>query len=227
MMGICAVGCGVRYRRKVSGISKHGAACGYATSAIVGLTAFVPSRAEAHTAFESLGSFWSGVLHVLAALDQLGILLALAIWTGLQRRRINSSIVGAVLICSLLGANLSAALQLHFNAPLLLSGTMFLLGAAAASAVNIAAAWLLVIAAWCGALIGSSDAVELGGSQQWVFALGVSIATASTVSYGLIGTTHAPGRDWLNITFRVGASWIASVGLMVCALEYSRLTGHG
>jgi hydrogenase/urease accessory protein HupE len=190
-------------------------------------TAFVPSRAEAHTAFDSLGSFWSGALHVLTAVDQLGVLLGLAIWAGLQRRRIDSSIVGAILICSLLGAAVTGTLGLRFDAALPLSATMFLLGAAAAAALRIGAPWLLTIAALCGALIGAADVADSPGSQVWLFALGLSIATASTVSYGLIGTAHAPGREWLSISFRVGASWIGATGLMVCALEYARLARHG
>jgi hydrogenase/urease accessory protein HupE len=195
--------------------------------AAVVLIAVVPSRAEAHTAFDSLGSFWSGVLHVLTAVEQLGVLLALAIWAGLQPRRIDSSLIGAVLMSSLMGAAVTGMLELRLNAALLLSATMFLLGAAAASAVRIGAVWLLMIASWCGALIGAADVVDSGGSNLWLFALGLSIATASTVSYGLIGTAHAPGREWLRISFRVGASWIGATGLMVWALEYARLAGRG
>jgi hypothetical protein len=104
---------------------------------------------------------------------------------------------------------------------------MFLLGAAAAAAVRIGAVWLLMIASWCGALIGAADVADSPGSQLGLFALGLSIATASTVSYGLIGTAHARGREWLSISFRVGASWIGATGLMVCALEYARLAWHG
>jgi hydrogenase/urease accessory protein HupE len=191
------------------------------------LTASVPGRAEAHTAFGSLGSFWSGVLHVLTAVDQLGVLLGLAILAGLQRQRIDSSVVGAILICSLLGAVGGGMLGLRFNAALPLSATMFVLGVAAAAVVRIGAVWLVMIASSCGALIGAADAVDSPPFQLWLFALGLSIATASTVSYGLIGTAHAPGREWLSISFRVGASWIGATGLMVCALEYARLARHG
>jgi hydrogenase/urease accessory protein HupE len=196
-------------------------------AALVFVASFVPSRAEAHTAFDGLGSFWSGVLHVLTAVDQLGILLGLAIWAGLQQRRIDSPIVGTVLVCSLLGAGIGGTLGLRFHSALLLPATMFLLGVAAAAAVRIGPAWLLMIAAWTGALIGAADVADSPAPQLWLFALGLSVATASVVSYGLIGTAHAPGREWLRISFRVGASWIGATGLMVCALEYARLARHG
>ena len=42
----------------------------------------IPASAEAHTALQGVGSFWSGVVHLLTSLDQLGFLLGLAIWTG-------------------------------------------------------------------------------------------------------------------------------------------------
>jgi hydrogenase/urease accessory protein HupE len=224
----CGVWRGVRNIREFLEQSPCRATCNHwrwVTVVFVG--SFVPSRAEAHTAFDSLGSFWSGVLHVLTAVDQLGVLLGLAIWAGLQPRRIDSSIVGAILVCSLLGAGMSGMLGLRFNAALLLSATMFLMGVAAASAVRIGAVWLLPVAAWCGALIGAANAVDSAGLQLGLFALGLSIAAASTLSYGLIGTAHTPGREWLRISLRVGASWIGATGLMVCALEYARLAWHG
>jgi hydrogenase/urease accessory protein HupE len=223
----CGVCRGVRNNREAREQSTRRATCDGLRWAAIALIAFVPNRAEAHTAFDSLGSFWSGVLHVLTAVEQLGVLLGLAIWAGLQRRRVDSSLVGAVLVCSLLGAGLSGVLGLRFNTALPLSATMFLLGAAAAATVGVGVVWLLVIAAWCGALIGTADAVDTGGYHVWLFALGLSIATASTVSYGLIGTAHAPGREWLRISFRIGASWIGAIGLLVCALEYVRLARHG
>jgi hydrogenase/urease accessory protein HupE len=223
----CGVWRGVRKYRESWGQSACRAIRNHLRWAGIVWTALVPSRAEAHTAFDSLGSFWSGVLHVLTAVDQLGVLLGLAIWAGLQRRRTDPFIVGAVLICSLLGAGASGLFGLRFNAALPLSATMFLLGVAAAAAVRIGRAWLLTIASSCGALIGAANVADSPASQLWLFALGLSIATASTVSYGLIGTAHAPGREWLSISFRVGASWIGATGLMVCALEYARLAPHG
>jgi hydrogenase/urease accessory protein HupE len=223
----CGVCRGVRGCREARDRSTYRATCNSLRWAAAVLIAVVPSRAEAHTAFDSLGSFWSGVLHVLTAVEQLGVLLALAIWAGLQPRRIDSSLVGAVLMSSLLGAAVTGMLELRFNTALPLSATMFLLGAAAAAAIRIGAVWLLMIASWCGALIGAADVVDSSGSNLWLFALGLSIATASTVSYGLISTAHAPGREWLRISFRVGASWIGATGLMVCALEYARLAGRG
>lgn len=218
---------GVRNNREAREHSTYRACSNGFRWACIALTAFVPSRAEAHGAFNSLGSFWSGVLHVLTALDQLGVLLGLAIWAGLQRRRIDSSIVGAVVMSSVLGAGVSSILGFQFNTALLLSATMFLLGAAAAAAIRIGAAWLFMIASWCGGLIGIADVVDSAGSQVWLFALGLSIAAGSAVSYGLIGTAHVLGREWLSISFRVGASWIGATGLMVCALEYARLARHG
>jgi hydrogenase/urease accessory protein HupE len=223
----CGVCRGVRKYREPRDQSTCRASRNHLRWAGIVSIALVPGRAEAHTAFDSLGSFWSGVLHVLTAVDQLGILLGLAIWAGLQRRRIDSSIVGAVLIGSLLGAGVAGVFGLRFNAALPLSATMFLLGLAAATAVRIAPLWLLMIAASCGALIGAADAADSPASQLWLFALGLSIATASTVSYGLIGTAQAPGREWLAISFRVGASWIGATGLLVCALEYARLARLG
>ena len=51
-------------------------------SLIFGLSLFlVPATAEAHSAIEGIGSFWSGVVHLLTSFDQLAFLVGLAIWT--------------------------------------------------------------------------------------------------------------------------------------------------
>src|SRR6516225_822938 len=63
----------------------------------------IPLRAEAHTALQGVGSFWSGVAHLLTSLDQLGFLLGLAIWTSFQERRLDARVIGTAFVAALIG----------------------------------------------------------------------------------------------------------------------------
>lgn len=193
---------------------------------LIGAAICLPlGSAEAHTAFKSLGSFWSGTLHVLTSFDQAGLLLGLAIWAGLQRQRLDAAVVGAICVGSLLGSLIGWGAGAQFDALVYVSAAMFLIGVAGAAALNMGRSLLIPVAV-CSALIGLASEMGADGLQHGLVALGGAIAAASIVSYGLIAISEAP-PSWLAIAFRAGASWIAAIGLMVFALEYSRLHGHG
>lgn len=186
---------------------------------------FAPDSAEAHTAFKNLGSFWSGALHVLTSFDQAGLLLGLAIWASLQRRRLDAPVVGAICLGSLIGSIVGWGTGLQFDALLYVSAMMFLIGVAGATAVNASRALLISAAACSAALIGLASEMGMEGLQPGLFALGAAIAAASLASYGLIAVSPSY-PDWVKIALRAGASWIAAIGLMVFAVEVSRLRGH-
>ncbi len=99
---------------------------------------------------------------------------------------------------------------------------MLLIGVAGAATFDLGAALLVFIAACCGVQIGL--AVEMGAEsmQPALFALGAAIAAASAASYGFIAVApHYP--EWVRIALRAAASWIAAIGLMVLALQLSKL----
>src|SRR6516225_8014553 len=68
----------------------------------------IPVAAEAHTALQGVGSFWSGVAHLLTSLDQLGFLLGLAIWTSFHDRRLDARVIAAAFAAGLVGVWLGA-----------------------------------------------------------------------------------------------------------------------
>src|SRR5215831_14384338 len=80
----------------------------------------IPASAEAHTPLQGIGSFWSGVAHVLTSLDQLGFLLGLAIWTSFQDRRLDARLIGTAFVAALigvwLGVSFGAVTLLHLAA---------------------------------------------------------------------------------------------------------------
>jgi len=63
----------------------------------------IPVSANAHTALLGVGSFWSGVAHLLTSADQLVFLLGLAIWTSFQDVRQDARVIGASFLAVLIG----------------------------------------------------------------------------------------------------------------------------
>jgi urease accessory protein len=185
-----------------------------------------PSQAEAHTAFKSLGSFWSGVLHVLTSFDQLGFLLGLSIWVSLQPRRSDASVVGALCLSALFGSLIGWAASVQFDPQASISALMIVVGVAGAAAFRVIEGLLISVAACGGMLIGMASEMGAAGLQPGLVSTGGAIAAASVTSYGLIAITPSYPA-WAKIALRAGASWIAAIGLMVFALAYSRFHDYG
>jgi urease accessory protein len=175
---------------------------------------------------QGVGSFWSGVAHLLTSLDQLGFLLGLAIWTSFHDRGFDAGVIavasGAVLagICAGLGF---AGLQ-PTNLAAAAAALMVLVGLAGAMRLRGHAAVLLGVAALGGSAGGLASADAASGLSVALFSLGAAIAAASVLSYGLLAARRLDA-EWGSIARRAGASWIAAIGLMVLAFSLVRRGG--
>ena len=195
---------------------------------LVGLAACLfPSSAEAHTVLQGVGSFWSGVAHLLTSFDQLGLLLGLAIWTSFQERRWDGRIIGiafaAVLAGICLGASFGEAGRRDLAAAV--PALMLAVGLAGAARPRAGAAPLLGLVSAGGLVGGAAGADAAAGLSVGLFSLGGSVAAASVLSYGLLAARRLE-TEWGGIARRAGASWIAAIGLMILALSFARDTGR-
>jgi hydrogenase/urease accessory protein HupE len=186
-----------------------------------------PTPAEAHTPVQGIGGFWSGVVHLLTSLDQVGFLIGLAILTSFADRRFDARVIGAALVAVFAGVfvgdRLPATEIIDFaGAGAAMMLTVGLLGAAH---LRIGAAPLLGLASVGGLVGGVSGAEASAGLSLGLFSLGGSIAGASVLSYGLLATRRLDA-EWGVIARRVGASWIAAIGLMILALFCARRFGR-
>ena len=198
------------------------------TCLVVGVAAFlVPVSAEAHTALQGVGSFWSGVAHLLTSLDQLGFLLGLAIWTSFQDRRFDARVIAAAFGAGLLGVWVVVGIaengRIDLAAPAAV--LMIVVGLAGALRVRASAGVLPGLAGLGGFVGGAASADATSGLSIALFALGMSIAGASVLSYTLLAARRLEA-EWGGIARRAGASWIAAIGLMVLALSMVRHTGR-
>lgn len=195
---------------------------------VVGAAAYlVPAAAEAHTALQGVGSFWSGVAHLLSSLDQLAFLLGLAIWTSFYGRRFDARVIAVAFAAAFVGIFLGIAAGWGGGLDLLgpIAALMLAVGLAGAARLRVGAAPLLGLASAGGLVVGAAGADAAAGLSVGLFSLGGSIATASVLSYGLLAARRLE-TEWGRIARRAGASWIAAIGLMVLALSFARHTGR-
>jgi hydrogenase/urease accessory protein HupE len=188
----------------------------------------MPEPAGAHTALQSMGSFWSGVAHLLTSLDQLALLLGLAIWTGFYGGRMDTRVIGTAFVTVFIGVFLGASIEpgpgLDFAAPI--AGLMMVVGLAGAARLGCGPVPLLGVTLAGGLISGAASSLGAVGLSIGLFALGGSIASASILSYGLLAARGLE-TEWARVTLRVVASWIAAIGLMMLAFSVAHHTGRG
>jgi urease accessory protein len=195
-------------------------------SLILGLSVFlVPATAEGHTAIEGIGSFWSGVAHLLTSFDQLAFLVGLAIWTSFYDVRCDARVIGATFVAFIAGVFLGVGVGAQLNLAGAVATLMILVGLAGAVRLRIGAVPLLGLALAGGLIGGAASADATSGLSEGLFSLGGSVTSASIVSYGLLAV-RCVKVEWGRIALRAGASWIAAIGLMVLAASVSPHTGR-
>src|SRR5205823_1545410 len=137
----------------------------------------LPASAEAHTALQGVGSFWSGVAHLLTSFDQLGFLLGLAIWTSFQDPRLDARVIGAAFAAALLGIWLGAGFvdagRLDLTAAA--AALMIAVGLAGAMRLRVGGAPVLGLALAGGLVGGAAGADAAAGLSVALFSLGGSI----------------------------------------------------
>jgi hydrogenase/urease accessory protein HupE len=172
-----------------------------------------------------VGSFWSGVAHLLTSLDQLGFLLGLAIWTSFHDRRFDAGVIavasGTVLAGVGAGLGLAGAGQTDLAAAA--AALMVAVGLAGAMRLRGGAPVLLGLATLGGIAAGAASVEAASGLSLALFSLGAAVATASVLSYGLLATRRLDA-EWGSVARRAGASWIAAIGLIILAFS---LVHHG
>ena len=188
----------------------------------------MPEPGEAHTALQSMGSFWSGVAHLLTSLDQLAFLLGVAIWTGFYGGRIDTRVIGTAFVAVFIGVFLGALIDpgpgWDLAAPI--AGLMMVVGLAGAARLGCGPAPLLGVTSAGGLVTGAASSLGAAGLSIGLFALGGSIVSASILSYGLLAARGLE-TEWGRVILRVVASWIAAIGLMMLAFSIARHTGRG
>ncbi|MGC2201881.1 MAG: HupE/UreJ family protein [Stellaceae bacterium] len=184
-----------------------------------------PLPAWAHTAYQSLGSFWSGVAHLLTSLDQIAVFLGLAVWVSCHDRNSDAPVIAAAFSAVVVGVGLGATIGSQLDCASLSAILMVLVGLAGAGQFRVGNRPLIGVATAGGLFAGGASGQGPAAVSLGLFSLGGAVATASVISWGLIAA-RGINVAWGRIALRALASWIAAIGLMILALAGSRYFGH-
>lgn len=186
-----------------------------------------PAPAEAHVALQAMGSFWSGVAHLLTSFDQVFFFVGLAIWSSLLDRDLGAQMIGAVFVTVFAGVLLGAVVdpQGRFDVGGIVAALLTVVGLAGAARVRLNAVPVLGLASVGGLVAGTAATSGATGMSLGLFSLGGSIASASVLSYAILAT-RCIRAEWGRIAMRAAASWIAAIGLMLLALAMIPGGGH-
>jgi len=179
----------------------------------------LPLTAAAHP-IKGVGDFYAGMLHPLTALDFLLPWIALALFAGQQGRK------GALLVLSIFPAAilLGASLALTIPQPgwLLTANVAVipLLGLAVALASSYPISLVAMLAVVVGLIQGMANGAEItAATSPREFIPGLATVAALVVAYG-IGIVRSLKRPWTRVAVRVVGSWIAAIGIMICAFKF-------
>lgn len=179
----------------------------------------VPTVVTAH-AIKGVGDFYAGVLHPLASLEFLLPWIALALRAGQQGRKVSLLTLGLFPLALTAGA--FATLSLLPSA--WITGINFavipILGLTVALVPRCPIALTILMATLVGFLQGMANGTEITTAMspsRFIADLGVSAILI--LSYG-IGLARSLQKPWTQIALRVGGSWIAAIGIMVCELKF-------
>lgn len=186
---------------------------------VSGAGAFSPA-ALAHGNMNA-GAFYQGMATVFMHWDLLSFFVAAALYTAQQSLRLRPWI-GAVLVLGIGAGFLISLGGIEIARPAVVSAAAFVLvGLLVAARLTRPASLCVVLAA--GAALGGGLALgtlELASVQRPIlFIAGLMLAAGMTAFYIVAAVVRLPvGWPWIGV--RVLGSWIAAIGMIVCAYAW-------
>lgn len=146
--------------------------------------------APAHTEVASLGVFWSGAVHFLLSFERLALVVAFAIWAGMQKQRVDAALVGVIGL-SAFAAALATRPEVaeSHSASATAIVALVLLGAAGVARVQLGAGRVLIAAACCGLIAGALGAAGETFRDRALNATALSLAAAAAAAYALMAAS--------------------------------------
>lgn len=176
-------------------------------------TAVLTPAAQAHLVTSGLGPFYDGVAHfVFTPVDWLAA-LAIALFAGLQEKRVARVVLWLVPLAWLAGG--VAGFLTQFGEETISAAVLLVLGVAVASAPRCGVGFTAGFTALAAVGLGLVDGAGLAaGTSPGVALLGGVVAV--TLLLPLVAAlVISIERAWLRIAVRVAGSWIAATGLLL------------
>lgn len=211
-------GSGARSLRLVRGVG-DGVMQRALLQSVAALAVVAPAPAHAHSISVRFGSFYSGMLHPLTALEHLLAFLVLGVLFGLQERRRGA--LGVLCFAGALAVGAVIALALGAEPVLGSAATASLAvaGALVALALALSTAWVVVLAVVFGLVHGFENGTAFApGSGGPLYVLGLAMSGYLVVTLLSAAVHGARSRRWALVGLRTLGSWVGALGLMMLGL---------
>lgn len=171
----------------------------------------------------AIGAFYAGALELVLHWQQALFILAGGIWCG-QQTQPHQLWLGSCLVGGFMTGAASVWLGVPAPQALLVSAVGYtLIGIAVAACLQANWRWPFAVAVPAGMASGAGLAVNAIPTvvRPWLFLLGTLTGALLLLFYVSAAAVRLPA-GWPRVALRVAGSWIAAIGLMVCAFSMQR-----
>jgi len=184
------------------------------TACFLVVSAFVlPSAAFAHLVSTGMGPVYDGAVHLLMTPEDLIVVIAIAVYAGLQGKEYGRYTLFLLPIFWFLGGLFGFLLEMETSFPLT-SISFLLIGILIAADVGLPTQVFFPIVAALGAMHGvlNGQALEAGPGTLGLVGIGCTIFVLVALLSGFMLLLKRP---WERIVIRVLGSWITASGMLM------------
>ena len=188
--------------------------------AVFSLVALCPKRALGHLVTTGAGPFYDGVAHFFVSLDDLLVVVALALFSGLLGKPTARGLVLVLPVAWMSGMFAGSFLaESTLAGPWFTSITLMLAGLMLAISPPIPKLGFASLACLIGFVHGIWNGAAMRATDtSWLATLGI-ITSAWVIAIILGASAVLVQQAWQKIALRVIGSWVAAIGLLSLAWE--------
>jgi hydrogenase/urease accessory protein HupE len=183
--------------------------------------ALSPNSAQAHLVTSGAGPFFDGVAHFFVSLDDLLVVVALALLSGLLGKTAARGLVLVLPLAWFVGMVLGLSLSDRIDGSGWATAFTLLVGGLLLSFSVKLPTWMIaLIAGMIGLAHGSWNGAAMRATETSAIAsLGI-VAAAGVVALVSSATAVSIQKPWQRIALRVIGSWVAAFGLLALAWHF-------
>jgi urease accessory protein len=183
--------------------------------------ALSPNSAQAHLVTSGAGPFFDGVAHFFVSLDDLLVVVALALLSGLSGKTAARGLVLVLPFAWFVGMLLGLSVANRVDGSGWATAFTLLVGGLLLSFSPKLPTWMIALmAGMIGLAHGSWNGAAMRATETSAIAsLGI-VAAAGVVALLLSATAASVQQSWQRIAMRVIGSWVAAFGLLALAWHF-------
>ena len=203
----------------------------HAAASLALLVVASPSDAAAHGAIPGIEGFYTGLLHPLSTASQILAILGLGVLVGQGGRQTTKVSLVAFGVSCLFGILLGQIRFVIGWADVALLAVAIVAAALAALRPKVSRAVPVLIGVIGGILIGLVSTPDPGPLGATLVTLSGSLLGASLgvfyVGGGVLWLTEEVRKSWLLIGLRIASAWVATIAILLLALEFAEVQARG